>query len=45
MLLKNTLKNWDSTPRETILQSVSGRHKRATDAELQRRVIEVERAI
>jgi hypothetical protein len=28
-----------------ITQSVSGRHNRATDAELQRRVIEAERAI
>ncbi len=28
-----------------ITQSVSGRHKRATDSELQRRVTEAERAI
>ncbi len=33
------------TKGDYIIQSVSGRHKRATDAELQRRVIEAERAI
>jgi hypothetical protein len=44
--LEKTAQEWGVyTQGESITQSVSGRHRRADDAELQRRVIEAERAI